>query len=40
MRYRFFRTPISFLYAIIIALLTQLYASAQAPLKNLASRTP
>src|SRR5215813_5859175 len=35
MRYRLFRTPISFLYAIIIALLTQPYASAQAPLEKL-----
>lgn len=34
MRYRLFRTPISFLYAIIIALLTQPYASAQAPLEK------
>src|SRR5215475_8202509 len=35
MRYRLFRTLISFLYAIIIALLTQPDASAQAPLEKL-----
>src|SRR5215813_5428131 len=35
MRYRWFRTLVSFLCALVIALLTQPYASAQAPLEKL-----